>query len=61
MSTQNTFLADGVSAVAIHNGVARVQFIRLGIDGKATDSHVLLLPLPAIKAVMDAMRKLPGA
>ena len=59
MELQNTFLVDGVSAVAVHNGVARVQFMRLDVDGTAKNSHQLLIPISAIKAVMDAMRKLP--
>ena len=33
MQTQPTLLVDGVSSIAIHNGVARVQFMRLGLDG----------------------------
>ncbi len=61
MEMQNKFLVDGVSAVAVHNGVARVQFMKIGVDGKATDSHELMIPVSAIKLVMDAMRKLPGA
>ena len=61
MEMQNTFLVDGVSAVAVHNGVARVQFMKICIDGKASDSHELLIPISAIKSVMDALRKLPGA
>jgi hypothetical protein len=61
MERQSTFLVDGVSAVAVHNGVARVQFMKINIDGKANDSHELLIPISAIKLVMDALRKLPGA
>jgi hypothetical protein len=61
MNMKNIFLVDGVSAVAVHNGVARVQFMKIGVDGKATDSHELLVPLSAVKSVMDALRKLPGA
>lgn len=61
MESQNTFLVDGVSAVAVHNGVARVQFMKIGVDGKAINSHELLVPVSAIKLIMDALRKLPGA
>jgi hypothetical protein len=59
MQTQPTFLVDGVSAIAIHNGVARVQFMKLGFDGKPANSHEVLIPLPAVKSVIDALRKLP--
>ena len=59
MQTQPTLLVDGVSNIAIHNGVARVQFMRLGLDRKPSNSHEVLIPLPALKSVIEALRKLP--
>lgn len=59
METQPTLLVDGVSAIAIHNGVARVQFMRLGLDGNPTNSHEVLIPLGAVKSVVDALQKIP--
>ncbi len=56
-STQSTYLVDGVSAIAIHNGVARLQFMRLGFDGKPVNSHEVHIPIPALKSVLDALRK----
>lgn len=61
MDLQNTFLVDGISAVAVHNGIARVQFMRIGVDGKPVNSHELCLPLTSVKTIVDALRKLPGA
>lgn len=59
MQTQPTLLVDGVSAIAIHNGVARVQFMRLGLDGNPTNSHEVLIPLGAVKSVVEALQKIP--
>ncbi len=61
MDLSNTFLVDGVSAVAVHNGVGRVQFMQIGVDGKGKESIVLLVPLTSVKTILDALRKLPGA
>lgn len=61
MDQSNIYLVDGVSAVAVHNGVGRVQFIQIGVDGAATESLQLLIPLNAVKTILDALRKLPGA
>jgi len=52
-----SFLVDGISAVAIHNGVARLQFMRLGLDGKPENSHVVCIPTNSIKSVIDALNK----
>ena len=59
--TLPTLLIDGVSAIAIHNGVARITLMRLGVDGKPVNSHELHVPLPAMKSLMEALRKVPGA
>lgn len=56
-NTQPSYLVDGVSAIAIHNGVARLQFMRLGFDGKSVNSHEVHIPLPALKSVLDALKK----
>jgi len=59
--TLPTILVDGVSSIAIHNGVARITLMRLGPDGKAINSHEMHVPLPAMKSFMEALRKVPGA
>ena len=60
MSNSNeipAILADGVNALAVHNGIARVQFMRLGIDGKPQPVVELQLPTIAAKSISDALRK----
>ena len=37
-------LVDGIKSIAVHNGVVRINFMRLGMDGK--DSVVLQLAIP---------------
>ena len=59
-NSRDTYLVDGVSAIAIHNGVARLQFMRLGLDGKPVNSHEVHIPMPALKSVLDARRKVQG-
>ncbi len=59
MELQPTLLVDGVGAIAIHNGVARVQFMRLGLDGKQTNSHEVLIPLSVVTSVLEALKKIP--
>jgi hypothetical protein len=54
---QESFLIDGISAIAIHNGVARIQFMRLGFDGKPMNSHVIEIPMSAVKSVIEALNK----
>ena len=61
MTTSDTYLVDGVSAIAIHNGVARIQFMRLGIDGKPGPTVEIQVPVLSVKSVIDALRKVPGA
>jgi hypothetical protein len=52
-----TILADGVNALAVHNGIARVQFMRLGVDGKPQPAAELHLPVAVLKSVIEALRK----
>ena len=52
-----SILADGVNALAVHNGIARVQLMRLGIDGKPQPVVELGLPLSGIKSIIEALRK----
>ena len=52
-----TILVDGINAIAIHNGVVRIQFMRLGMDGKPTPSVELHVPTTSMKLVLDALKK----
>lgn len=61
MRNEHTFLVDGASAIAIHNGVVRIQFMRLAMDGKPIPSVELHVPAASIKSVMDALEKIARA
>lgn len=52
-----TYLVDGVSAIAIHNGVARIQFMRLGVDGKPETSVELAVPVTQVRSIIEAFTK----
>ena len=52
-----TYLIDGVSAVAIHNGVVRVQFMKLNVDGKPENSVEIAIPNPQLRSILDALVK----
>lgn len=52
-----SYLVDGVSAVAIHNGVARIQFMRLNVEGKPEPSVELAVPVPQVRSLIDAFTK----
>jgi hypothetical protein len=57
MQDETTFLVDGVSAIAIHNGVVRVQFMRIGMNGTSIPSVELHVPVVSMKSVADAFKK----
>jgi hypothetical protein len=51
------FLVDGVNAIAIHNGVARIQFMRLNLEGKPETMVELAVPVPQVKSIVEAFMK----
>jgi len=57
MQDQTVFLIDGVNSIAIHNGVVRIQFMRLSMEGKPEPSLQLHVPVTAMKSVSDAFKK----
>lgn len=62
MQDETVFLIDGVNSIAIHNGVVRIQFMRLSMEGKPEPSLQLHIPVTAMKSVADALKKAtPGA
>jgi hypothetical protein len=56
-STSESYLVDGVSAVAIHNGVARIQFMRLNVEGKPESAVELAVPVTQVKSIVEAFMK----
>lgn len=57
MQNDNTFLVDGISTIAIHNGVVRIQFMRIGMNGGPVPSVELHVPVTTMKSVVDAFKK----
>ncbi|SMF94123.1 hypothetical protein SAMN02949497_1430 [Methylomagnum ishizawai] len=53
-----SFLVDGIKTIAIHNDVARIQFMQLGNDGKPEDAMVLLVPLKQVGQISEALRNI---
>lgn len=51
---------DVIQSVAVHNGVARIKFARLGTDGKAVASLELLVPTRQVRSIIDGLNKVVG-
>ena len=52
------FLVDGISAIAIHNGVARLQFMHLGVEGKPEANVEIQVPSAVVRPLVDSLRKI---
>ncbi len=52
------YLIDGVQAVAIHNGVARIQFMKMDMGGKAASEVELMIPLNQIAGIIEGLQKI---
>lgn len=48
---------DGIASLGVHNGVTRIQFFKLGGDGKAVPALELLLPVTQLRGVVDGLSK----
>ena len=55
------FLVDGVTGVAVHNGVARIQFMRLDIQGRPEEICEVHIPVNVVRGVVEALRKISPA
>jgi hypothetical protein len=49
------FPVDGISSLGIHNGVVRIQFMRLNTDGKAVPALEIHVPASQIKQLADTL------
>jgi hypothetical protein len=59
MEKPASFLVDGIKAIAKHNGVIRIEFMRLDVvDGKPYPSVELQVPAASMQSVVDALKKL---
>jgi len=57
MDVVKVFPVDGISSLGIHNGVVRIQFMRLNTDGKAIPAVELNVPVSQIKAMGETLSK----
>ncbi len=55
------FLVDGITTIAIHNDVARIQFMQLDNEGKPGDAVRLLVPLKQAQQIHEALGQLAGS
>jgi hypothetical protein len=52
-----SYIIDGIRAIGIHNGVLRVEFIRLDVDGIARPVVELAIPMTQVKPVSAALAR----
>ncbi len=52
------FLVDGIKSIAIHNDVARIQFMQLGNDGRPEDALLVLIPLKQVSQISEALKNI---
>ncbi len=57
MSAPPTVLIDGITSISTHNGVHRVVGFRLDPKGKPLEAVEIHVPGPALKALLEALRK----
>ena len=50
------FLCDSLQALGVHNGITRLEFVRLDAAGKAQPCLELLLPNPVLKQIVTALQ-----
>ena len=53
-----TIAVDGIQTAGVHNGIARVQFMRLGSDGRPVPVLELLIPVTQLAAIAQGLGKL---
>ena len=58
MHERNTYFVDGINSMAIHNGVVRIEFMRLETDGKPQSAVQLNVPINSIQSLIDALNKI---
>lgn len=51
------YLVDGIQSVSIHNGIARVVFMRLDTNGKPLPSVELNIPMNQVSSITTALSK----
>lgn len=49
-------VCDAIKALGVHNGVARIEFVRLLPDGTHVPSLQLLIPTAVVAQLVDTLR-----
>ncbi len=55
VSAADSFMVDGIQSVAIHNGVARIVFMRLDTNGKPIPSVEINVPMNQMPTITQAL------
>ena len=58
MFESNAVVVDGIQTVGVHNGVARIQFMRLGADGNPVPVMEMLIPINQVAAISHGLSKI---
>ncbi len=56
MAESPVIFCDTVQSVAVHNGTARIAFIRLDVEGKPAQALELLMPVPQVASLLKALQ-----
>lgn len=52
-----SYLIDGVQALAMHNGVARVMFMKMNMSGQPAPEVQLMIPLDQLQGIIEGLQK----
>jgi hypothetical protein len=54
----DSIAVDAIQTAGVHNGVARVRFMRLGADGKPVPVVELLIPVTQLLTIAQGLGKI---
>jgi hypothetical protein len=54
----DSILVDAIQTAGVHNGVARVRFVRLGADGKPVPAVELLIPVSQLATIAQGLGRI---
>ena len=52
-----SYLIDGLQALAMHNGVARIMFMKMNMAGQPVPEVQLMIPLDQMKEIIEGLQK----
>ncbi len=56
MSEKQVIFCDTVQSAGVHNGIARISFIRLDAEGKNLPALELLIPVGQVASLLKALQ-----